>query len=406
MFESVGSGRLDFTAIDFETANRSRASVCAMSAVKVRGGRIVEERASLVTPPEGHGGFEAQNTRVHGIDDHDVAAAPPWPLVYADLLDFIGDDVVVGHNVRFDISVVLAASSACDLPWPDMSTLCTLELARSALQLPSYSLPWVADHLGLGAFEHHDPLADARMTALTLCELSSQLGATSLRELAVRAPAALVPLHVDESEGVLALVGLASRPDAATGSGFQDQAVCFTGALKTLIRSQAHQLVADHGGVPQPGVSRKTNVVVTGDFDTRTFRPNAEFSAKLEKAFKLVAAGQNLEIITEDEFIARLALSEDEFLKTVSQMGGGRSTLPEYIRARPAPDRGVRYWDHFRAALRHPSGRSNGGQACVWCAGVVPSDAHWIHRDRHVCSVRCNERLKRSAHRHWSRSGG
>jgi hypothetical protein len=47
------------------------------------------------------------------------------------------------------------------------------------------------------------------------------------------------------------------------------------------------------------------------------------------------------------------------------------------------------------ALLKHPDGRAAGGEPCVKSGRPVPPDAHWKQRDRHVCSERCNNNLKR-----------
>lgn len=174
---------LDFVALDFETANRSHASVCAVGAVRVRDGQIVEEFRSLVQPPPGFDEFEPGNMRVHQITESHVAEAPGWPAVYRGLHVFIGDDIVVGHNVRFDTAVLMNACGVHDIDWPQLDTICTLQLARATLQLPSYSLPWVADRLDVPEFDHHDPLADARASALVLVAIAKSTGATSLDQL-------------------------------------------------------------------------------------------------------------------------------------------------------------------------------------------------------------------------------
>lgn len=53
---------------------------------------------------------------------------------------------------------------------------------------------------------------------------------------------------------------------------------------------------------------------------------------------------------------------------------------------------------HFRVmdeALKHPDGRAKGGEPCVICGKPVLASAHWVQRDRHVCSGRCNNLLRR-----------
>ena len=69
---------LDFTAIDFETANHSAASACSVGLAKVRNGKIVDRAGWLIRPPEGHDSFTEWNTRIHGIVATDVVDAPRW----------------------------------------------------------------------------------------------------------------------------------------------------------------------------------------------------------------------------------------------------------------------------------------------------------------------------------------
>ena len=107
---------LDFTAIDFETANSKRASVCAVGATRVRDGRIVERFNQLVHPPLGYDEFNQWNIRVHHIHPEDVAQSPSWPEVAPRLSAFIGSDTLVAHNANFDSSVMVAACEVtiCD----------------------------------------------------------------------------------------------------------------------------------------------------------------------------------------------------------------------------------------------------------------------------------------------------
>lgn len=81
---------LDFVALDFETANRSHASACAVGAVRVRDGRVIDDYFTLIRPGEGLDEFEPANVRVHGITAAAVEASPRWTEVYPSLRAFIG----------------------------------------------------------------------------------------------------------------------------------------------------------------------------------------------------------------------------------------------------------------------------------------------------------------------------
>lgn len=393
---------LDFVAVDFETANRSHASACAVGAVRVRDGRIVDEFRALVRPPEDLDDFEPGNVRVHGITAAAVADSPAWPEVYPQLRVFIGDDVMVGHNVAFDTSVLLNACGAYDISWPSLESLCTLRLARASLYIPSYSLPWVAAHLNLEEFDHHDPLADARASALVLVALASMAAATSVTDLGERLSVPTTPTWTERDDDLFA--ALSADSDAVVGTGFANEVVCFTGALKMMVRDRARELVVEQGGSWQDGVTRTTTILVTGDVDERTFRPGMTLSSKLAKAFAQVEAGQNLEIITEEAFITRMSIGEEE-LRAKLAARGARTKVPDWVVSQAGNGPDGDFWTWYRYALSHPSGRAAGGEPCIWCGDAIPAKTHWIHRDRHVCGVHCNERLKRGARRAWERAG-
>lgn len=179
---------LDFTAIDFETANSKRASVCAVGATRVRGGRIVERFVQLIHPPLGYDEFNEWNIRVHHIRPEDVEDSPSWPEVAPRLSAFIGEDTLVAHNADFDSSVMVAACEATNLQWRVPQMVCTLELARTHLELTSYKLTRVSKELGLPKFTHHEAGADADAAAQVLIALAARLGATTIAEIQAAAP--------------------------------------------------------------------------------------------------------------------------------------------------------------------------------------------------------------------------
>lgn len=179
---------LDFVAVDFETANRHRGSACSVGLIRVRGGFIVKERYWLMKPPLtlGGGQFETRNILVHGITFPMVAKQPTFQQWHPYLLDGLADDLLVAHNASFDRDVLAKASAAVSLPGASNPWLCTRDLAKTALDLPSYRLPEVTEALGLPAFDHHDALADARACARVLIELVAR-DETLLSQLDVRA---------------------------------------------------------------------------------------------------------------------------------------------------------------------------------------------------------------------------
>jgi DNA polymerase-3 subunit epsilon len=178
---------LDFTAIDFETANSSAASACSVGLVKVRDGQVVDRIGWYIRPPEGHDHFFDWNVRIHGITAEMVLNAAGWVDQLADLLDFTGDDHLVAHNAGFDMGVIKAACTVTGAAVPSYSYVCSLQVARNTYQLDSYRLPVVALAAGFEDFPHHDAVADAEACATIMIHAADRYGAIDIAELAERA---------------------------------------------------------------------------------------------------------------------------------------------------------------------------------------------------------------------------
>ncbi|MBN9171414.1 MAG: DNA polymerase III subunit epsilon [Microbacterium sp.] len=175
---------LDFTAIDFETANSSNASACAVGLARVRDGRVVARAGWLIRPPAGHDRFFDLNVRIHGIRPEDVVGAKSWSEQLGDLAAFAGADVLVAHNAGFDMTVIRRACEATGDECPPYRYVCSLQVARKTYDIPSYRLPLVAAEAGFGEFPHHDAAADALACAHIMIDAARRAGVDDISELA------------------------------------------------------------------------------------------------------------------------------------------------------------------------------------------------------------------------------
>lgn len=178
-----------FCAIDFETANPNRGSVCSFGVVRFSlEGEIRGGDASLVVPPPGIDSFNGHQMRIHRISPRKVreANAPDWPTALARIAAVVGDDLLVAHNAPFERSVIRGACAAHGIPDPDWPIVCTVKMSQRMLpQLASHRLPAVAEHLGVPLLTHHDALSDAAMAGLVAVELLRRSpGCADVSELA------------------------------------------------------------------------------------------------------------------------------------------------------------------------------------------------------------------------------
>lgn len=175
---------LNFTAIDFETANGSPSSPCAVGLVKVSDGKIVDSYQTLIQPPYPHDWFEPGNIKIHGIKPSDVISAPSWERALGEMLEFISGDDLMAHNAGFDMGVLLASIQTIDAEVPDLRYGCSLLMARKTYNLESYRLNQVAYAIGHEEFDHHDALADSDACARIVIHMAKRHEVESLEELA------------------------------------------------------------------------------------------------------------------------------------------------------------------------------------------------------------------------------
>jgi DNA polymerase-3 subunit epsilon len=175
---------LNFTAIDFETANGSSASPCAVGLVKVLEGQIVDTFSTLIKPPYPNDWFATGNIGVHGIHPQDVIDAPNWAEALEQMLGFIGMDDLIAHNASFDMGVLRSSAALIEAELPDLRYGCSLLMARKTYNLESYGLNQVAYAIGHEEFSHHDALADSDACARIVIHMADRHGVSSLDELA------------------------------------------------------------------------------------------------------------------------------------------------------------------------------------------------------------------------------
>lgn len=295
---------ISFTAIDFETANNFRASACAVGLTKVVHGQVVDQVSWLMKPLPGFEEFHPINVGIHGITAVQVRHMPDWRGMHGPMMEFIGGDALVGHNVSFEKSVISKANEACGLPAPTADFLCTLTLAKKHLELAHYTLSDVAGALEIPAFNHHDAGDDARASALIAIELARRNGAASLEALWPAAPKASARVPGYFSAGYTRKLADLPKPNPGANpyGPFFGQTVVFSGDLAAMPRVEAQDAAAAKGAVIANSTTKKVTMVVCAELDR-----GGQASAKVRRARELAAAGQPIDVIGEVAFLRLLA---------------------------------------------------------------------------------------------------
>ena len=160
----------DFAAIDFETANYDRSSVCSVGVVIVRDGEIVDKFYSLIQPEPNY--YNYWCTQVHGLCRTDTDSAPVFPEVWAQIEPLIEGLPLVAHNRPFDEGCLRAVFRTYQMDYPEYEFLDTLAASRRLQpDLENHQLQTVAAACGFCMENHHHALADAEACAWIAREL-------------------------------------------------------------------------------------------------------------------------------------------------------------------------------------------------------------------------------------------
>lgn len=154
----------NFAAIDFETANYERTSICSVGVVMVREGVIADEYYSLIRPEPNY--YNCRCTKVHGLTRKDTDTAPVFPAVWERISPVIEDLPLVAHNKSFDENCLKAVFRCYQMDYPDYHFYCTYQASRKVFPKASdQQLHTIAALCGFQLENHHHALDDARACA-------------------------------------------------------------------------------------------------------------------------------------------------------------------------------------------------------------------------------------------------
>ena len=234
----------NFVALDLETTGLDPLTdaIIEVGAVRVRDDAVSEVFSRLVDPGRAIPRFI---TRLTGITDADVRGQPTVEMVLPDLLEFLSDDALVGHNAPFDISFMNANLTRQDRPPLDNVILDTLLLSNVLL-------PTLRDHRLATLVEYYDVTLERAHRALDDARATAQVYLSLVRELTELDPE---------------VAALLSRLAAGTGT---DGEILFRLGLKRSVRGVLDRKISSFSG-RQDLMQNFTNLsgAVDGDFIRR-----------------------------------------------------------------------------------------------------------------------------------------
>lgn len=283
----------EYCTIDLETTGLmpSFDEIIEFAGVKVREGKIIDQFSTLIKPHEPIDSFITQLT---GITNEMLIDQPSFGDIAPNIIDFLGDQVLMGHNVHFDINFLYDnlkdyIGTPLENDFVDL-----MRLTRRVLpDLPNHKLKTIAKWFSIEPSGYHRALDDC-YTTLHCFE--------SLRKLIEFEK---IDINKMKSSGIkntqLKAKDIITRCiDFDESHPIFEKCFVFTGTLENMTRNEAMQKVVDLGGCCGDNVTKATNYLVLGTNDY--IRTRNEKSSKHRKAEEMLLKGQDIRIIPESVF--------------------------------------------------------------------------------------------------------
>ncbi|WP_261805502.1 PolC-type DNA polymerase III [Lapidilactobacillus luobeiensis] len=177
----------EYVIFDVETTGLSAVydTIIEIGAVRMQDGQVVERYDRFIDP--GHP-LSATTINLTNITDEMVRSGSSEATVIAEFMDFIGDAVVVGHNVTFDIGFLNAALSRLGRTAVHNPVVDTLEMSRTLHpENANHKLDTLSKRYNIVLEHHHRADSDAEATGLLYYalfkEMNQRFGTTDLNQL-------------------------------------------------------------------------------------------------------------------------------------------------------------------------------------------------------------------------------
>ncbi len=302
----------DYVCLDLETTglSKDRDKIIEIAIVVVKNNQIAESFTTLINP-----GFKISNRiiEITGITNEMLEDAPILDDVISNKVkNLIGNEIIMGHNVTFDINFL--RNNIHDFRNDHVDTL---SLSRICLpQLGHHRLCDLSDFFNIET-EFHRAMSDV-MTTISVFNCLSRYADEKEIKLSTAAPKyrkyyrrnnAEEQISPDELKIKLQNECSCNIDNIPENNFFTGLHVCFTGEL-TLPRGQFQKFIEMIGGIPDKSVTKKTNLLVIGGYDIDSGL-KSDKSTKHLRALKLQSEGQDIRILSEISFYQLLGNLED-----------------------------------------------------------------------------------------------
>lgn len=304
----------DYTVVDIETTGRdcTHDYMIEVAAIKVRDNEIVDTFSDLIKPKvyyvldevrdkedvvESNGekivyisSFISEFT---GITNADLHHARTEKEVITDFLKFIGDDILVGHNiVSFDSNFLYDSIHSNLGEFLNNDLVDTLHLSQSIIKdLKNHKLDTLIDYLEISTDVRHRALADSEVTLKLLQKLKERVLTSNMT---------LEEYSKNEEVKISPFLNL------PVCEYFKNMNVCITGKLEIGKKEIVKEYIRNCGGEPEDNITKETDILILGDYSGCHNLREDNLTGKHRKALKYIREGQSIEILSEEAFLQQI----------------------------------------------------------------------------------------------------
>lgn len=303
---------MEFLTIDFEVASRYEYSPCSVAIYKFTENSCAKLYSTLIN--SGDVFFDPQLVKLHGITAKMVQNAPSINIVMKEICNIIKDNFLFAHNATYDILKIINGCTYHNIDIPNFKYADSLMVAKRTWKgLINYKLDTVSDFLNI-ELNHHNADSDAIACGKIMLKAMQFYNFDNILSLLEQIKYSygyyenntfykgfshkINKCHNSKSDyEKVKEININTKADGELNG----KVIVFTGAL-SITREEAMKLAAEHGAIPNASVTSKTNYLVVGNDDYHKFKLGNK-SNKMIKAEQLISKGQDLEMITEDDFL-------------------------------------------------------------------------------------------------------
>ena len=273
--------------------------IIELGAIKVRNNEIIDTFSKLIRPGIALNPFIQELT---GITDEMLEYAATLDDVIDEFIEFIGDDIVVGHNVGFDVNFIYDNLLKLRGTYFNNDSVNTLRISKKLIkELRHHSLYDLCLFYGIEEEKGHRSLVDCKTTYqlfnILKKQVESQYNSFDDFYSSFNKKSNYSGINYNKIINELQ----PSVDDIDETNFFFDKTCVFTGSLEKMTRVEAAQIVVNLGGNVGNGVTKSTNFLILGNNDYCKSIKDGK-SNKQKKAEQLILAGADLKIISEDVF--------------------------------------------------------------------------------------------------------